>query len=66
MKPTRTGGMTASEKRALLHSLTQNRLRFEKRRAGISAQMRRWANELEKIDRRLRDIDQSVAWLEEG
>lgn len=59
--------MSASERRALVHTLSQNRLRFERQRAQASAQLRRLAGELERLDRRLNDIEQSIDYLaEEG
>jgi septal ring factor EnvC (AmiA/AmiB activator) len=56
--------ITAEERRTLLHVLHQHRMHAEKKRVRLARELRAIAAELERVDRQLADIEQSVQFLE--
>lgn len=56
--------LSASERNALLFTLQSTRTHLEKRRAGVSRQLRALADQLAAIDRQLDDVEQSEQYLE--
>lgn len=57
--------LSDGEKSALKLELRQNRLKLHKRNSKLSAQLREINEELEKNERRLRDIETSLDNLED-
>jgi septal ring factor EnvC (AmiA/AmiB activator) len=53
------------ERRALLHTLHTNRVHTDKRIVELRRQIRALNDELERAERQLDDIDQSIDWLQE-
>jgi hypothetical protein len=55
--------LSPAERAALLHALNENRTRLARLRTAAVRKLRATADELDRLDRQLDDIEQSESWL---
>jgi hypothetical protein len=55
--------LSPAERAALLHALNENRQQLTRLRAAAVRKLRATADELDRLDRQLEDIEASESWL---